>query len=196
MVGFAPKPDIYQGLDRRLKKRISNSADASRRLRLLAESTLSGAARRPFESRSSLRPPRAGVQSLTFDVGSASQTDSLYGGALGVDYQLTPGYLVGVAVGGSDGFFSVPGRSTSGETTGGHIAFYSLATFGNFYGASSNALSYFTNRTERATGGFGGLASETDRGSFDSNEFRSRLEFGRHFDGFGGTITSFLALEL
>ena len=129
-------------------------------------------------------------------IGSAAQNNDIYGGAIGVGYQVTPNYLAGIAVGGSDGTFSVPGRATSGSTTGGHIAFYDLATFGAFYGASSNSFSYFTNRTTRSTGGFGGLGSETDRGSFDSHEFRTRLEFGRHFDGYGGTITPFVALEL
>ena len=77
----------------------------------------------------------------------------------------------------------MPSRATSGSTTGGHIAFYDLATFGSFYGASSKSFSYFTNRTTRSTGGFGRLANDTEHGNFDSHEFRTRLEFGRHFDG-------------
>ena len=139
-----------------------------------------------------------GIENLSGDsrVGSAAQNDDIYGGAIGVDYQLSPNYLVGVAVGGSEGEFSVPGLSTSGFTTGDHVAFYDIATLGSFYGASSNSFSFFTNRTTRATGGFGGLTSETERGNFDSHEFRSRLEFGRHVDGYGGTFTPYIALEL
>ena len=68
-------------------------------------------------------------------VGSATQHDTIYGGTLGVDYQLAPNYLAGIAIGGSDGEFQVNGRATSGSTTGGHIAFYDIATFGAFYGA-------------------------------------------------------------
>ena len=64
-------------------------------------------------------------------IGSTEQNNDIYGGAIGVDYQVTPNYLAGIAVGGSDGEFSVPGRATSGSTTGGHIAFYDLATFGS-----------------------------------------------------------------
>ena len=114
---------------------------------------------------------------------------------------MTPNYLAGVAVGGSDGEFSVPNRSTFGSTTGGHIAFYDLATFGAFYGASSTSASFFQNRTTRNVAGFGGLASETERGDFSSHEFRSRIEFGRQFAGLAGlgsvgTITPFVALEI
>ncbi len=129
-------------------------------------------------------------------LGTAAQTSSIYGGSLGVDYQVTPDYLAGLAVGGSSGDFQVDGRATSGSTTGGHVAFYDLATFGAFYGASSNSFSYFGNRTTRNLAGFGGLGAETERGNFDSHEFRTRLEFGRHFAAYGATITPFVALEL
>ena len=129
-------------------------------------------------------------------LGTAAQTSSIYGGTLGVDYQVTPNYLAGIAVGGSEGDFTVAGRATTGSTTGGHIAFYDLATFASFYGASSTSASFFGNRTTRNVAGFGGLAGETDRGNFDSHEFRSRLEFGRHVDTLGATITPFVALEI
>ena len=129
-------------------------------------------------------------------IGSATQNDTIFGGTLGVDYQLLPNYLAGIAIGGSDGEFNVAGRATSGSTTGGHIAFYDLAEFGPFYGASSNSFSQFTNHTTRNVAGFGGLAGETDRGDFDSHEFRTRLEFGRHVAAYSGVITPFVALEI
>ena len=132
-------------------------------------------------------------------IGFAAQSNQIYGGAVGVDYQINPSYLVGVAVGGSDGEFNVPNRATSGSTTGGHIAVYDIARFGAFYGASSTSASFYQNRTTRNVAGFGGLASETERGNFSSHEFRSRVEFGRDFAGalgFGGTITPFIALEI
>lgn len=128
--------------------------------------------------------------------GWGRQDNSIFGGSLGVDYQVTPNYLAGIAIGGTDGAFRVANRATSGSTTGGHIAFYDIATFGAFYGASSNSFSYYTNRSTRFISGFGGLGNETERGSFDSHEFRTRLEFGRHFVGYSGTITPFVALEL
>ena len=129
-------------------------------------------------------------------IGSAAQSSDIYGGVLGVDYQPTPNYLAGIAVGASDGEFSVPDRLTAGSASGGHVAFYDVATLGKSYGATSTSFSYFSNRTTRVTGGFGGLDSETDRGNFGSHVVSSRLEFGRHFDGYGGTITPFIAMEL
>ncbi len=129
-------------------------------------------------------------------VGSARQASTIYGGTLGVDYQVTADYLAGIALGGSEGSFQVNARGTSGSTTGGHVAFYDLAAFGAFYGASSNSFSYFGNRTARTVSGFGGLGAENERGTFDSHEFRTRLEFGRHYGSFGGTFTPFGALEI
>jgi subtilase-type serine protease len=130
-------------------------------------------------------------------LGTAAQQNTLYGGALGVDYQFAPNNLVGVAVGGSDGDFSVPGRSTSGSTTGGHVAIYDLATFGHYYAAATGSFSYYNNRTTRTAGGFGGIASETEKGNFDSYEFRTHLEAGRHFDAVwnGISVTPFAAVE-
>ena len=138
-------------------------------------------------------------------LGSAAQSNQIYGGAVGVDYQVTPNYLAGIAVGGSDGEFSVPNRATFGSTTGDHVALYSLASFGAAYGAASVSGSFFQNRTTRNVAGFGGLASETEKGSFDSREVRTRLEVGRAFANpygalgstiLGGTITPFVALEI
>ena len=123
-------------------------------------------------------------------LGSNSVNSTLYGGSLGVDYQLTPDYLAGIAVGGSDGEFSLPTLATSGSTTGGHVAFYDLATFGAFYGASSTGFSYYTNKTTRTA------ITGTERGDFDSHEFRSRVEFGRHFGYAGAVVTVFVALEI
>ena len=134
-------------------------------------------------------------------IGYAAQMNTIYGGAVGVDYQLAPGTLVGLAAGGSDGEFNVPNRATSGSTTGGHIAGYSLASFGPAYGAFSASGSFFQNRTTRNVGGFGGLGSETEKGNFSSREVRVRLEVGRGFaisgsGGAFGTLTPFVALEI
>ena len=129
-------------------------------------------------------------------VGTAAQTNSVYGGTLGVDYQFASNYLAGVALGGTDGSFSVGGRNTFGSTTGGHAAFYTLANFGAFYGAGTTSVSFFGNRTTRNIAGFGGLAGETERGNFASREFRSRAEFGWHTGVYGATLTPFVALEI
>lgn len=106
-----------------------------------------------------------------------------------------PNYLLGIAVGGTNGSFVSGGGLTTGSTTGGHVAFFDIATFGSFYAASSSSFSYFSNRTTR-TFGAAGVIGETDTGNFNSYELRSRLEFGRHFAAYGGTITPFVALEI
>ena len=129
-------------------------------------------------------------------IGYAAQMDQIYGGAVGVDYQLAPGTLLGLAAGGSDGEFNVPNRATSGSTTGGHVAGYSLVSFGPAYGAFSASGSFFQNRTTRNVGGFGGLGSETEKGNFSSREVRVRLEAGRGFAAGYGTLTPFVALEI
>ena len=134
-------------------------------------------------------------------LGAAAQSNQVYGGAVGVDYQITPNDLIGVAVGGSDAAVSEPNRATSGSTIGGHVAVYDVTTFGAFYGASSTSASFYQNRTTRTVAGFGGLANETERGDFSSHELRGRLEVGRSFAGTTsrggvGTITPFVALEI
>ena len=129
-------------------------------------------------------------------IGFAAQQNSILGGSVGVDRQIIPGMLVGIAAGGTDGSFNVPNRATSGSTTGGHVAGYTLASFGSLYGAASLSGSFYQNRTTRTVAGFGGLAGETERGSFSSREVRARLEAGRSVGVYGETVTPFVALEI
>ena len=63
-------------------------------------------------------------------LGNAQQSIGIGGGSVGVDYTWAPGMLSGIALGGSDGSFNVGARQTSGSTTGGHAAFFTLAEFG------------------------------------------------------------------
>jgi uncharacterized protein with beta-barrel porin domain len=130
-------------------------------------------------------------------LGTASQIDQLYGGAMGVDYQIAPNILVGLAGGGSNGNFSVAGRATSGSVEGGHVGAYSIISFGSFYGSSTISGSFYRNLETRIVAGFGGLAGETDRGSFDSRAVRTRLEIGDHVTSiWGASVTPFVALEI
>jgi autotransporter-associated beta strand protein len=130
-------------------------------------------------------------------LGTTAQSAAFYGGAMGIDYQIGPTLLFGVAGGGSDGSFNVPGRATYGSVTGGHIGTYGVATFGSFYGASSTSLSFFHNSETRMIAGFGGLGGEKDQGGYDSHAVRTRFEFGRRFANvYGATLTPFVALEI
>lgn len=130
-------------------------------------------------------------------LGTTGQSAAFYGGAMGIDYQINPTLLFGVAGGGSDASFNVPGRTTYGSVTGAHIGTYGVATFGAFYGASSTSFSFFHNSETRMIAGFGGLGGEKEHGGYDSRAVRTRLEFGRRFgDVYGATITPFVALEI
>jgi len=128
-------------------------------------------------------------------IGSASQNNNVFGGSLGVDYRLFPNMLIGLAAGGSDGRFSVNDRATSGSTRGGHIAFYTMTTWGAAYLQSTTAGSFFDNTTTRTILPFGGLGGEVEHGSFSSNEIRSRYEFGYRFNVATWTLTPFAAIE-
>ncbi|MEA2833367.1 MAG: hypothetical protein QOG66_1569, partial [Methylobacteriaceae bacterium] len=129
-------------------------------------------------------------------LGTSRQDNSLYGGAGGLDYQLMPNTLIGVAAGGSSARFSVPSLATSGSVDGGHIGIYGVTTLGPFYAQSSSTLSVFRNHETRNVTPFGGLNGETERGDFTSKELRSRLEFGRKFIWADFSVTPFAAMEI
>jgi uncharacterized protein with beta-barrel porin domain len=136
-------------------------------------------------------------QTISGDPGAgfASQSNTIAGGALGVDYRFWPSTLIGFATGGSDGYFSVNDRATSGSTTGGHVAIYLLTSFGQAYLQGTTSASFFDNSTTRAIAGFGALGAEVEHASFASHEFRSRYEVGYRFNVFSGVLTPFTALE-
>ncbi|MDH2385170.1 autotransporter domain-containing protein [Bradyrhizobium sp. CER78] len=129
-------------------------------------------------------------------LGTAMQKDSLFGGNIGLDYQVWPNWLVGVAFGGSEGNFTVDSRATSGKVDGVHGGFYSMLSLGQFYLSNTTTVSSFNNKTTRFTGNFGGLPGETERGDFSSWQLRSRFEVGHDFDVVGARLTPFAAFEI
>jgi outer membrane autotransporter protein len=136
-----------------------------------------------------------GVQSFAGDpaIGSADARTATAGGAMGFDYQIDPTRLIGFAVGASDGHFSVSERATSGDVLGGQIGAYGVATWGKLYAAGFLSYSRFDNRTTRTIAGVG--PTETVRGSFASDLIGARLEVGHSFAFYGGSITSFAAIQ-
>ena len=108
--------------------------------------------------------------------GSASVSSQNAGVAAGVDYQLTPNWIGGIAGGYSDSNFSVSGRSTTGTVEGGHFGVYGLAHYGDFYAASTTSYNYYNNTTDRLVTALGGL--EAEKGAFSSDEWVSRTELG------------------
>ena len=130
-------------------------------------------------------------------LGTAGETGNFYGGAIGVDYQVQPNWLVGIAAGGSDSRFNVGTRATSGEVTGFHVGIYSALEFGNgFYGQSSTSFGDYSNRTTRFVAPIAALGGTQERGSFGSIEYRSRLEVGRSYNYGTFGLTPFVAMEI
>ncbi|MBR1208863.1 MULTISPECIES: autotransporter domain-containing protein [unclassified Bradyrhizobium] len=129
-------------------------------------------------------------------LGTAAQRDSLFGGNIGLDYQVWPNWLVGVAFGGSEGNFTVDSRTTSGKVDGVHGAIYSTLTLGQLYLSNATTVSSFSNKTTRVIGNIGGLAGETERGNFNSWQLRSRFEVGHDFAIAGARVTPFAAFEI
>ena len=133
--------------------------------------------------------------------GVAGQTGDFFGGVVGADYQMQPGMLLGVALGGSGTDFTVASRATTGSATGFHAAAYGSAQFEANYILGEIDFSDFSNRTNRLVGGFAGFGVANERASFGSNEIRGRLEAGHAFSfdrGFGSSvasITPFVAIE-
>jgi outer membrane autotransporter protein len=136
-----------------------------------------------------------GVQSFNGDasVGSADARTVVAGGAMGLDYQVDPTRLVGVAVGGSEAHLSVPDRTTSGDVVGGHMGAYGVATWGALYAAGLVSYSRFDNWTTRTIAGIG--PTETATGSFASDLVGARLEIGRTYALPRFNVTPFAALQ-
>ncbi|MBB4200823.1 uncharacterized protein with beta-barrel porin domain [Rhodoblastus sphagnicola] len=128
--------------------------------------------------------------------GAYAQTNANYGGALGIDYQVQPGLLLGFAGGYSDGSFGVRRLGTSGHLEGGQFGFYGAATSGSLYGFASTAFSSFNNHTTRYVLAFGNLFAEKNNASFNSRELREHLEFGRRYVIGGATLTPYVKVDL
>lgn len=129
-------------------------------------------------------------------LGTAAQKDSLFGGNIGLDYQVWPNWLVGVAFGGSEGNFAVDSRATSGKVDGVHGGVYGTLTLGQLYLSNATTVSSFSNKTTRVVGNIGGLPGETERGNFSSWQLRSRFEVGHDFAMAGARLTPFAAFEI
>jgi outer membrane autotransporter protein len=127
------------------------------------------------------------------DPGSAGQSHRSAGGAAGLDYQVSPNLLVGIAGGGSSSSFSVADRLTRGSLEGAHLGGYGVARWNAWYAAGTLALASFDNTTSRTIAGVG--PTETAQGSFRSGLLSGRFEFGwsHAFNGF--SVTPFAAVE-
>ncbi|MCX5571707.1 hypothetical protein [Kaistia nematophila] len=137
-------------------------------------------------------------------VGSADLTYKAGSLAAGVDYQVDPDTLMGLAVGGAAGSFSVPDRETSGNMVGGHLGAYGAKKWGQFYANGALALDIYDNSTRRQATVPGSDAplnpvpgfSERWEGDFLSGGFSARAETGWRQPVAGlGAVTGFAGLQ-
>jgi outer membrane autotransporter protein len=128
--------------------------------------------------------------------GAAASNIGYYGGLIGVDYQIQPNILVGVALGGSSSSFNVGSLSTNGNLTGFHAGVYGAYTMGNSYIALNETFSAYTNQTSRKAGGYAYMPYEQLSAQFDSTEFRTRAEVGHGVLMGGLKATPFIAAEI
>jgi outer membrane autotransporter protein len=127
------------------------------------------------------------------DIGSADLSHNTAGLAGGLDYQLRPDTLIGLAGGGSSSNFAVRDRITSGHLEAAHFGGYGVKTWGSLYAAGALSFSTFRNDTTRSIVGIG--PTETATGSFGSNLFSGRVEVGAK-QAFGHfAVTPFAAVQ-
>jgi uncharacterized protein with beta-barrel porin domain len=111
--------------------------------------------------------------------GAAQLDFDSWGGEAGIDYTVTPGILVGIALGGSGSSFSVPDRQTTGNAAGGEGGAYALGRWGGFYTAATLAYGRYNVTTTRSVAALG-LTATTD-GNFNAGILTGRLEGGYTF---------------
>ena len=134
-----------------------------------------------------------GARAIDGQAGTANQSSTTFGGAFGVDKQLTPDLLFGFAAGGSTSHFSVSGLSTSGRINGGHVGAYAVQRLGSAYLAATVNYARGETSTERTITGVG--PTENAKGRFASDQLSGRIEFGRKYGFQGYSVTPFAAIE-
>lgn len=134
-----------------------------------------------------------GTRSVDGQAGAANQTATNFGGAFGVDRQLTPDFLLGFAVGGSGSNFSASSLSTSGRINAGHVGTYAIQRIGAAYVAATMNYARGETTTERTITGVG--TTETAKGRFASDQISGRIEIGRKYGFRGYSLTPFAAIE-
>jgi outer membrane autotransporter protein len=108
--------------------------------------------------------------------GSVNLTSHNEGLAAGVDFQVTPDFVLGFTGGASFGNFDVAGRATSGTVNTEDLGVYGRKTYGPLYVAGTLDFIFASNKTNRYVSGVG--PSETETSSSHGNEFLGRIEAG------------------
>ncbi len=81
--------------------------------------------------------------------GSANTSANGAGFASGLDYQVNPNLIVGMAAGYGKAWVAIPGRSTNDSVEGTHLAAYTAARNKDSYAMATLGFDYFTNHEAR-----------------------------------------------
>src|SRR5258708_6847629 len=127
-------------------------------------------------------------------IGSATLSHRSGGAAGGVDYQINPHLLTGIAMGGADSLFSVPDRATSGSLVRAHLGTYRVAPWDSFYAAGAVSFAGIVNKMNR-TISVGFSPAEMVTGNFNSKLLNGRLELGRDHRVGNLTVSPFAAVQ-
>ncbi len=125
--------------------------------------------------------------------GSADLSTRTAGLAAGLDYQIDPAVLIGIAAGGTTSSFSVDSRLSSGTVDGGHVGLYATARSGPLYLTGTLGYDRFEETTQRYVVGVG--PTELAKGKFASNGINGRVETGWKFPVGSVNLTPFAAMQ-
>ncbi len=122
-----------------------------------------------------------GQQWLNADAGTAAPAaqSGILGGAVGGDYRVGPGTLLGIAVGLSDSSYWVGATGANGRATGFHVGLYGVQEWEGFYLNAAAAYSRFDGNATRVIAGIG--TTETAKSNAIANQIAGRVEIGRPF---------------
>jgi outer membrane autotransporter protein len=126
-------------------------------------------------------------------VGAASVSVSGGGGVAGIEFEVDPHLVLGLAGGGSASSFSVQERATSGTQTGGIGAVYGVGRFGHLYAIGLLGYGGFSTDTTRWLAGPSG--TEEARGTLSGNAWSGWLEIGYRLENATVNIAPYVALQ-
>lgn len=112
-------------------------------------------------------------------IGSHDLRSKINGVAVGADYQLSPNTLLGIAVAGGHGSFSLSDGLGSGDSDLFQLGLYGRQTVGNAYFSAALAYGWQDIETERAAAMNG---VDTLQADYNANAWSGRLETGYRFD--------------
>jgi outer membrane autotransporter protein len=109
------------------------------------------------------------------NLGTSDLDTRTLGFSAGLDYQIDPTTLLGIAGGYTHSRYSVDELRTKGNSEGGHVGVYGVKTYGQAYLAASADYARFENETARY---IDWLIDEQAYGEFGSDAYGARFEVG------------------